>query len=154
MRGYSSYRLKNLCSSIKESQGPKSDGSHIDLISIYLVVRVTIVLRESSPLHASSPCPSFGIITNSQDGSQLGGCFLLCREHPVLTNHVASLLPWPGSRLFPSVRLAAHDITGSHLNHNGTLLGTEPISFPPQPIRHSMGQFAVLEMTRSTVEQE
>ena len=78
----------------------------------------------------AGPPLSFGNNTGSQDGTQLGGCLLLQRKHPVLTDHVASLLLWPGSRLFPSVRLAAHDITGPCHNHNVILLGTKPISFP------------------------
>lgn len=85
----------------------------------------------------------FGNTTSSQDGTQLGVCFLLQWEHPGLPGHVASLLPWPGSRLLPSVRLAAHDITGSCCNHNATLLGTKPMSFLLQPIHCSTGQSEV-----------
>lgn len=78
----------------------------------------------------------FGNITHSQDGTQLEGCFLLQRQHPGLTDHVASPLPWPGSRLFPSVRHAAPDINGSCHNHSVMLLGTTPIFLPT--IAHSL----------------
>lgn len=80
---------------------------------VYLVGRVIIVLRESPPMHTSRPALSFGNNVSSQDGTQLGGYFLLQWEHPVLTNHVVSSLSRPCSRVFPSVRLTAHDIIGS-----------------------------------------
>lgn len=76
--------------------------------------RLKIDLRESPPMHASRPVLSFGNNASSQDGTRLGGYFLLQWEHPVFTNHVVPPLSWPGSRLFPSVRLTTCDIIGSY----------------------------------------
>lgn len=86
---------------------------------------------ESPPWYTNRHCNSFGNVIGSQDGTQLGAYFLLQYQHPMLTDHVASLLPQPSSKLFLSVKLAVCDITGSYHGPNVKILG--PTQFPSFP---------------------
>lgn len=120
-------RIKSLCSLIKKTQVPIRWMSYILSAESY-----------NSPQRATSSVnkQALPLALAISEAPKVAADRRL-RHAPVRASSThqpcGSLALWPGSSLFPSVRFAAQDITGSCYNHNVILLGIKPISFPPSP---------------------